>query len=260
MKNGKTDFPELFFDWAYIPSFQRVIQDLSNLAEREDWQYQKNPSTSSAYPILENYLKYTYKKIARERKISFDKSDTVCCFNTGLVTDLQEPIYIQFKENTGGGTQYWMYHKIFRKGQAESTNYAILPEMAYYFDDPSKLVYDHRKELIVNYEHIIRDNKSRFPAPYSTMTDYQITSFLKGIVESTLERVRRNYKIAVPQYYNDSVQLLIPLCIENPNTANLALVVEDFGTAYRAATCLTLDMALNNARQITKPDKEWLNP
>jgi hypothetical protein len=40
----------------------------------------------------------------------------------------------------------------------------------------------------------------------------------------------------------------------------MALVVEDFDAFYRASTCLTLDMAYNNARQLARPDKDWLQP
>ncbi|MCH8930901.1 MAG: DUF3825 domain-containing protein [Proteobacteria bacterium] len=29
---------------------------------------------------------------------------------------------------------------------------------------------------------------------------------------------------------------------------------------YCAATCLTLDMAYNNARQLARPDSDWLEP
>jgi hypothetical protein len=37
------------------------------------------------------------------------------------------------------------------------------------------------------------------------------------------------------------MQLLLPLCLETP-------------------TCLTLDMAYNNARQLARPDTDWLQP
>ena len=42
--------------------------------------------------------------------------------------------------------------------------------------------------------------------------------------------------------------------------ADLALVVEDHVGFYRASTCLTLDMAYNNARQLARPDRDWLQP
>ena len=139
-------------------------------------------------------------------------------------------------------------------------HFAILPEMAFYFDSPSKLVFDTKKELIVNVEHIIEDNKDRFPKPYSSMPDYNLQNYLKGCIESSVNRIRRNYKIAVPQYYRNNIQLLIPLCIANPSKADLAIVVEDYGTMYRASTCLTLDMAINNARLLANPDRNWLIP
>lgn len=258
MKNSKTTFTKEFFDWAYVKNFKDVIETLANMAEPEPWQYSNNPNSHSAYPILESYLKYTYKKVSKENKIAFDKSNSLCCFNTGLVTVNQEPIYIEFKENTAPGVQYWMFNALFRQGEYEATNYEALPDMASYYDDASRLVYDTKKELFVNYEHIINDNKDRFPAPYNSMTDYQLSTYLKGCVDATLKRVRRDYKIAIPQFYNGSIQLLLPLCLTTRTRADLALAVEDFGSSYRAATCLTLDMALKNARLLNRPNTEWL--
>jgi hypothetical protein len=58
------------------------------------------------------------------------------------------------------------------------------------------------------------------------------------------------------------VQLLLPICLENPARADLALVVakNEAGNAYRGSTVLTLDMAYNNARLLARPDTEWLQP
>ena len=71
----------------------------------------------------------------------------------------------------------------------------------------------------------------------------------------------------MPQYYRDkggpgSVQLLLPICFEDPARADLALVVAktEAGNAYRGSTVLTLDMAYNNARLLARPDNEWLQP
>lgn len=85
---------------------------------------------------------------------------------------------------------------------------------------------------------------------------------LDGCIKSSIEKIKRNYKIAVPQYFltTSAIQLLIPLCLRFPDKADLAIVVEDYGEMYRASTCLTLDMAINNARLLAKPDRDWLNP
>ncbi len=84
---------------------------------------------------------------------------------------------------------------------------------------------------------------------------------------TTKKRVYRNYKAAVPQYYRDKggeggVQLLLPICLENPARADLALVVakSEAGNAYRGSTVLTLDMGYNNARLLSRPDTDWLQP
>lgn len=132
--------------------------------------------------------------------------------------------------------------------------------MAHYFDDPSCLVLDTRLELRTNIEHIIAENRERFPDRYRGMPDYQLQTFVRGAIENAKERVRRNYKAAVPQFYRGRVQLLLPLCLETPERADMALVVERFEGFYRASTCLTLDMAYNNARQLARPDRDWLQP
>jgi hypothetical protein len=92
------------------------------------------------------------------------------------------------------------------------------------------------------------------------MNPFGLQNLVKGAIDSALERVRRNYKTAIPQYYQGSIQLLLPLSLTDPKRADLALVVEKFSDFYRAATCLTLDMAYNNARQLARPDRDWLVP
>ena len=84
-------------------------------------------------------------------------------------------------------------------------------------------------------------------------------SFDKAINHAIM-RVERNYKTGIPMYNRGRIQLLLPLFLLNRDPANLALVVSRSGEVYDGSTVLTLDMAYNNARLITRPDKEWLNP
>ena len=82
----------------------------------------------------------------------------------------------------------------------------------------------------------------------------------KGVIEDTKRMLEANYKIAVPQYYNNQLQLLVPLCLQTPGIPDLALTcskTED-KSKYMGHTCLTLEMAYNNARLIAKPDTNWL--
>jgi hypothetical protein len=198
--------------------------------------------------------------LAEELKIVLSDDGQYCCFNTGLVTEAQEPIFASFEANRHPNAQPWFFKAWHRRGRWELNRFPELPDLAHYFDDPSCLALDTRKELRINVEHIIEENKERFPEPYGSMDSYALQTFLKGAIDNAKERVKRSYKTAIPQYYRGQVQLLLPLCLGNPRKADLAMVVERHQTFYRASTCLTLDMAYNNARQLTKPDRDWLQP
>jgi hypothetical protein len=259
-KNKPYDFPELFRDFAFMPKFPEDIESLAGLAEHEDWDY-KHTASVNAHPILRNYVTYTYRRVAEEKKINVTPDEENCCWNTGLITPTQEPIYVLFSRNKLAGLQhYWHFWRFARRGEWELNRFAALPDMAHYFEDPSVLVFDTRKELRVNVEHVVADNLERFPADLQAMNKFGLQNIVKGAIDSSIQRVRRNYKTAIPQYYQGSIQLLLPLSLTDPAKADLALVVEKFSDFYRAATCLTLDMAYNNARQLARPDRDWLSP
>lgn len=259
-QNKPYDFPQSFYDFAFMPKFDESIQLLKNLSENENWDYQ-NTSNSENNPILKNYIKYTYQRIAEEKKIAVTADEEYCCWNTGLITGSQEAIFIIFGKNKFTDSKpYWHFMKFCRKGEWDLNRFNSIPEMAHYFDDPSVLVFDCRKELRVNAEHIIADNLSRFPTELQGMNSFGLQNLVKGAVDSAVERARRNYKTAIPQYYQNNIQLLLPISLLDPKKADLALVVEKFSDFYRGSTCLTLDMAYNNARQLARPDRDWLAP
>lgn len=253
-------WPDDLFNYGFIPALDDQLGALAALAEEEDWTYQHTVS-EHPYPILFNYVRYTYRRVAEENKIVVSEDGQFSCFNTGLVTPNQEPIYAAFETNRKESAQPWFFKNWFRRGQWELTRFSDLPELAHYFEDPTCLVFDMRKDFRINVEHIIVETpRERFPEPYASMENYALQIVLKGAIENARERIKRSYKTAIPQYYQSRIQFLLPLCLTKPQVADLALVVERHAAFYRAATCLTLDMAYNNARQIAKPDRDWLQP
>ena len=254
-------WPEELFDFAWIPGIDDRLRELADQAEKEDWQYQ-NTGNDHEFPILYNYIRYTYRRLAEERKVGLSENADRACLNTGLVTPNQEPLFALFGLNRRqDAQQQWVFVNWFRRGQGELNVFPELPDLAHYFDDPSVLVLDTRKPFRVNIEHIIAETpRDRFPDPYRSMEDFALQNVLNGAVTNAQERTRRNYKTAIPQYYRGRVQLLLPLCLTSPQRADLALVAEIHDDFYRATTCLTLDMAYNNARQLAKPDRDWLQP
>lgn len=262
----KKKFESQLYQFAYIPKYDEEIANLAeNLADKEDQWYFSDKS-GGGYPILKNYLEHYFRKIKAEDKIAFTQNNKFASFNTGLVTDNWEEIYAFFEQNnsTMPGTPPY-YFKAFYK---QSNSYFLsrfndkLPEIADFFAKPEDLIFNPKCKLIPDIDHIIEDNIARFPLHMQKDGNAETRRKLEGAIEEVRRKVKTNYKIAIPQYYNNKIQLLLPLCL-TPNSPNpdLALVVTKLNDAtYTARTCLTLKMAYNNARLIVKPQSSWLKP
>ena len=242
------------FDYTWFSDFHGSIEELKSIAMKEDWDYKKNPIGKN--PILENYIKHTFVKLYEEKKVLEQNGYSV--FNTGLVTDYQEEIFAFSQYNKRQSSIKWFFIGWRKSSDRDLMKFTKLPKNANYFDNSSDLIYDTKLNLRPNINHIIDDNITRFPTALQTMDKYQLGVLLEGTINDAIKRIRRNYKTAVPQYYDGRLQLLLPLCLTSKASADLALVIEKENDVYRASTCLTLDMAINNARLIAKPDDEWL--
>jgi hypothetical protein len=162
-----------------------------------------------------------------------------------------------FEVNRKEAAQPWFFKGWFPRGEWELTRFPELPDLAHYFDDPSCLVYDARRDFRVNIEHTTSETpRERFPQPHRLLERYALQTVVNGAIDNARERVHRSYKTAIPQYYRGQIQILLPLPLNKPQGADLALVVERDSTFHRASTCLTLDMAYNNARQLARPDRD----
>lgn len=260
---AKTFNSELF-KFAFFPSYENSIIDLAeNLAQKEDWDF--SDSASKKYSILKNFLEFTFRKLQEEKKIAFTSNNSYACFNTGLVTENLEDIYAffeKYKSPKAGASPYWF------KGFLKQSDHSILryfsdslPDVADFFDKPELLIFNPKNKLIPDLDHIINDNLSRFPS-HLHVDDADLRRQIIGAIDEVTKKARSNYKIAVPQYYDGKIQLLLPLCLTqgSPNP-DLALVIHKLNdTTYSSRTCLTLKMAYNNARLIVKPQSSWLKP
>ena len=189
----------------------------------------------------------------------------VAAFNTGLLTPHAEEIFGLFQRNQHEAAQRWFF-----EGWVTESNRDILrnfnnpPQMAEYVTSAAELVYDWRRELKLAYDHILGDNIDRFPAE-TIEQPLRARQALDSAINLTLRRVRRNHKLAIPQWYpklgEAGAQFLMPLDLTGDGAADLALVVSAVGDrAYRGHTVLTLDMAYTNARLVARPDSDWLAP
>lgn len=248
------------FDFAWFEKYEEKIDFLTKLAMKEEWDY-KNSKNKFPHPILRNYIEHTFQKVYADNLIEYTPDNEYCIFSTGLVTDNQEDIYGLFQKNKKPNAFCnWYFIGWKKQSDRDIVKFSKLPESANYFTNASDLIYNHDLELRINTDHIIDDNINRFPEIIQNMDKHMIKNLLDGTINDAKKRLKRNYKTAIPQYYNGSIQLLLPICLMSKSKADLALVIEKCEESYRASTCLTLDMAINNARLIAKPDDEWLKP
>jgi hypothetical protein len=251
-----TNKPELF-SFSWFKDFNLSLEELKNLAMQEEWDYQLKPS--GKLPILYNYVHHTFAKLQEEKKI--EGKGEFCIFNTGLVTENQEEIFGYFQKNKKpDAISPWFFQGWRKESERDLSKFERLPETANYFSEPSDLIYDSNLDLRINIDHITQDNRQRFPHQLDNMDNYQLGNILQGTINDAKKRIKRNYKTAIPQFFKGKIQLLLPLCLVLKAKADLALAVGKEEGVYLASTCLTLDMAINNARLIAKPDDEWLKP
>lgn len=240
---------------VYCGDFNQKVSELAKLSP-ENW----NVSGKTDNGILKNYLQYTYKKLIEDNRIMAES--TYELFNTGLFTEYFEPIYAYLVPNTAGGKQPWYLKEFCTPYDLGEQGINKFPERANYFEDPSLLVFDAKCEINVQYKHIIEDPNNQMRIPTQIKNEKNVHLILKGAIDTMKSKVTANYKIAVPQYYNGNIQLLLPLCLVDPDIPDIALVVtkNKSGNFYQGHTCLTIEMAYNNARLIAKPDSNWLIP
>jgi cold shock CspA family protein len=250
--------------FALLPEFEDKLKQLAEeLAHKENWGY-RHTKSSRPYPVLCSYIYYTFARLEAEEKIAEtrgDKGRQIACINTGLATERQEAIFALFTQNmkSAPDAPQWTLESFNKDSDRALTHFARRPDLPNYFTEPSELLYDTRIDLVVDIDHVIGDNRDRFPAEIQN-NDFAIRSALDGAVSAAKRRVRRNYKTAIPQFHMGRLQLLLPLCMVQPDRADLALVAARENQVYRASTVLTLDMAYNNARLVARPDTEWLDP
>ena len=161
--------------WAWID--HNKVEALSKLALNEKWYYgntQKNDQ--SKFPILWNYLKYTFKRLCYEDKILIkidpDRNEEYAAFNTGLVDKKYEYIYALFKQNYQNTKYYWYLLDFVVKGEDVGKTlvkvFNPLPQKADYFQNKiENMLYDTTTgDLSCDYTHVITEHTERLPLEF----------------------------------------------------------------------------------------------
>ena len=247
------------------------LAPLARKAAPEDWGYRHEYAEERGpYPILRRYLEATFERLLEERR---GGAPTIlegataggreyAIFDTGLIDDLGGPIYALFDEHRASDDpRRWWWRGFLTAEEGPMRDVAELPAPADYLGDPQLLTITPAEvvDMRVDTKHILVDHLDRFPE--HLRSDPELARL---VFESALgklpERIRRNYRLAVAQYYRGSIHLLLPLHLGGASPgADLALVVERTASgARRAGTVLGADHAYRQARVIARPEAEWL--
>lgn len=243
------------YETFYMNDYNKNIADLASLALPETWEINDdNPNK-----MLKLYLSMTFSRLLEEDKVIYTKR--YCIFNTGLFTRQYEAIYFIAKKSSSSSEKEWTFLRFDTEYGLDQIEIDRLPERANYFSDPALLIFDYTYPVRIQYTHILEDlkNRKRLPKFLDDMSYDQRLKYFIGAVDISIKKVMANYKLAVPQYYKNQIQLLIPIYIENDDIPDLALAVTKKDGYYQGHTCLTLGMAYNNARLIAKPESNWLS-
>lgn len=247
----------LMHQFAYLGTGvkrEEYFKELAELSEAEIW---TSPNSSNPNDILYSYIVNTFEKAARDDLITFSEDEKYACFNTGLLTENGEDILCLF--NRYDTSDRFKFHITgFRKESDRQIMdvFSATPKVVQYFDNPDKIYFDPAKSVVKNLDHILDDNIDRFPQFLKEKGKPYILSLLTHALELTVKRCKRNYRIAVPQYYNGQITYLLPV---NLDGHSMALAVEFINNRYRANTIFTIEMAYKNARLLMKPEADWLD-
>ena len=225
-------------------NWNNYTEQLSQIASPENWSnntYQNNG-------ILANYIVKTYDMLVSEKKIVIGQNHAL--FNTGLFTKYYEPIYAY---QSGTEISFLTAYELSNIGISDR------PERANYFEKPELLLFDWHYPIDVYYKHILDDERNKSRLPKEFLNSNNMVNILNGAIDTMKKRISSNYKLAIPQYYEGKIQLLLPLCLMSDDKPDVAIAVTKKETCYQGHTCLTLDMAYNNARLIAKPENNWLS-
>ena len=277
-------------------TFNGAIADLVSKAEVETWK-KDNRENGGAVDLI----RYHWKLIVETRNsaVKFSKDREYAAYQTPLYSSGAtggEPIYAFFQINkTSKGRQPY-YFKEWVIGWTKRSVLGSPPEEADVYSCHTNSVpdiwwhFDETAHIEIECEHILENNRSRmrdicekYGRKYDgDQGDKDIAKKFHSACEATKRRIKRYARSGEvrPQLFPRGgfdenwnwytgqrdwlAQLLLPLCMHDPRTADAALALEinidpDTGErCYLAKTMLTIDMAYWNTRLIAPVATAWL--
>ena len=260
---------ENLFEMAYVPKWKDQLLLLQEMALPEPWKF-----TSPAFErkntnnhILEKYIMSIFRNQVMDYQNALSKEDADCylcvrngyiCFHTGLLSTRFKAIYAFLEKNRMPGKCDWFFRGFFEDASSGLRNVERLPEKPFPYFRQEQWGFCPNYEIRVNTDHILDDpeNLSRIPESIRGFPNLYL------LLETGVEMARRTAEffpsMVVPQLFHGEIQYLLPISLTNPKTTDLAMTISRKEGYYVGSTCLTLEMAYNNARLLARPTAPWL--
>ncbi|MDD7607497.1 MAG: DUF3825 domain-containing protein [Candidatus Enterosoma sp.] len=175
---------EMLTNYISFINYDKELQNLALLAKKENWLFR---NSKDKFIILKIYLQYTFSRLVEEKKIRYSDDKAILAFNTGLVTDTYDDIYLvahiedlkqekySFDAFTTAGLNI--------EGKKIVSLFNPLPQRASYYTDANQLLFDAKQDIVSDFDHILLDNISRLPTQfiYETTSNKHIKSICKKI-------------------------------------------------------------------------------
>ena len=247
-------------------NYDKELQNLALLAKKENWLFR---NSKDKFIILKIYLQYTFSRLVEEKKIRYSDDKAILAFNTGLVTDTYDDIYLvahiedlkqekySFDAFTTAGLNI--------EGKKIVSLFNPLPQKASYYTDANQLLFDAKQDIVSDFDHILLDNISRLPTQfiYETTSNKHIKSICKKIEKSMTSNEKNslfltlskeikkdfitysNCKYAIERAINYAIKEAsydyhIPLACYYPSRGVISLLLPLKITSYNRIDCFLL--------------------
>ncbi len=258
-------------------AYEKFLEDIASNAVAEPWSFSNRPSACK-YPILKSYLENIFGKLRKEtqagaiNKIVQSADGHYILFNTNLPDTFGRDILIMAEvRKKVNGEEYFENPSMFTKGVSEMRRLGFsvenTPQPATFFEDVNEVIFQSSWTIDSSFEHldhIIQDNRSRFPKEYQQKDPVRVAGDLEQGINMAVRMAKRNFKYIAPMYrpQKDCIQMLMPIYLSGSyrEAPDFALVLTPDNGIYIPETILPIDGAYQNARLIAMPDEAWLRP
>lgn len=269
--------------FAYVDDWPHLLNELEKkLLKGESWDYKKMypdslPSKKELY-ILKKYLNYTFYCAQNQNLVLFSYEDEkFAAFNTGLVNDVYETIYLCFESSSEGEKKKWTYSGFCTYGTGDlgkklNAKMENPPEKVQYFNSINDMLFDTTKKLNWDKEHILIENVNRLPIEFieknCKLEEYEdikehIESIKRGkniqnhfdFISKYIEQ-NSSFKRTLVNRLNDAITLAIKRCEWNYKTAIPIFYHVTNGISLLLPLCLLDDEKSADVALVVEKKKE----